>query len=337
MILQTKDEVAESKESEDLKVDQDGELRKVRVLAVDDDDDGLYILKILLARMKYEVYTARDGEEALKKIETLEPDIVLLDVMMPKMNGFEVCKKVKANEDLGFIPIILLTAKSELMSKVEGLDVGADEYLTKPYDVQELSARIRSMLRIKQLNDKLRNANKQLEELSITDELTKMHNRRFINKKLDEEFRRSIRYSRPLSCLMFDADHFKSVNDTYGHSFGDIVLKDIARIIMETVRLVDICGRFGGEEFIVLLPDTDLKNGVFLADRIRKKIEEHEFKDATISIRKTTSIGVSCVPDDKIKDAFELVEWADKGLYFAKMNGRNRVVAYNEVPDYKNS
>jgi diguanylate cyclase (GGDEF)-like protein len=309
--------------------------RQTRVLVVDDDDDGLYILKLLLSKMKYEVHTAKDGEEALHKAEALVPDIILLDVMMPKLNGFEVCKRVKATPEGMYIPIILLTAKSELMSKIEGLDCGADEYLTKPYDMSELTARIRSMLRIKQLNDSLRNANKQLEELSVTDELTKLYNRRYINKKLEDEFRRAQRYKRPMSCVMFDADHFKSVNDTYGHKFGDLVLKEISAIIQETVRLVDICGRFGGEEFIAILPDTDLDNALILGERIRKKVEAHEFKDENHTIHKTISIGISSAPDELIKDEFQLVEWSDKALYHAKNNGRNKVVLYTELDEYK--
>ncbi|MCB0833209.1 MAG: diguanylate cyclase [Bacteroidetes bacterium] len=309
--------------------------KPVRVLVVDDDDDGLYILKLLLSKMKYEVHTAKDGEEALYKAEELVPDIILLDVMMPKLNGFEVCKRVKATPEGMYIPIILLTAKSELMSKIEGLDCGADEYLTKPYDMSELTARIRSMLRIKQLNDSLRTANRQLEELSVTDELTRLYNRRYINKKLEDEFRRAIRYKRPLTCLMFDADHFKSVNDTHGHKFGDVVLKDISKIIHDTVRLVDICGRFGGEEFIALLPDTDQENAITLAERIRKKIEMHEFRDGDIMIHRTVSVGVSAVPDDLIKDEFQLVEWADKALYEAKGTGRNKVISHSDLQEYK--
>lgn len=309
--------------------------KKTKVLVVDDDEDGLYILKLLLTKMKYEVHTAKDGEEALEKAEMLVPDIILLDVMMPKLNGFEVCKRVKQSPEGMYIPIILLTAKSELTSKIEGLDCGADEYLTKPYDMHELTARIRSMLRIKLLNDSLRNANKQLEALSITDDLTKLYNRRYINKKLDDEFRRATRYKHPLSCLMFDADHFKSVNDTYGHAFGDLVLKDIAAIILETAREVDVCGRFGGEEFIAILPDTDLDRAFIVADRIRKKVESHAFTFDTTTIHKTVSIGIASIPDDLIKDEFQLVEWADIAMYAAKSQGRNRVIKYVDTEEYR--
>jgi two-component system, cell cycle response regulator len=308
--------------------------KKTKVLVVDDDEDGLYILKLLLTKMKYEVHTAKDGEEALEKADALIPDIILLDVMMPKLNGFEVCKRVKASPEGMYIPIILLTAKSELTSKIEGLDCGADEYLTKPYDMHELTARIRSMLRIKLLNDSLRNANKQLEALSVTDELTKLFNRRYINRKLDDEFRRATRYKHPLSCLMFDADYFKKVNDEHGHAFGDIVLKEIAAIIMDTAREVDVCGRFGGEEFLALLPDTDLERAFIVADRIRKKVEVHPFTHDTITIHKTVSIGISAIPEDLIKDEFQLVEWADIAMYAAKSQGRNRVIKYIDTEEY---
>lgn len=327
-------EVTENIVAQEQDVEPVNPKRQTRVLVVDDDEDGLYILKLLLTKMKYEVHTARDGEEALQKAEALVPDIILLDVMMPKLNGFEVCKRVKASPEGMYIPIILLTAKSELMSKIEGLDCGADEYLTKPYDMSELTARIRSMLRIKGLNDSLRTANRQLEELSVTDELTKLYNRRYINRKLDEEFRRATRYKRPLSLLMFDADHFKSVNDTYGHAFGDVVLRDIARIILDTAREVDICGRFGGEEFIAILPDTELDRALIVGDRIRKNVESHEFADGHHSTRRTVSVGIAALPEDSIKDEFELVEWADKALYHAKTHGRNQVVAHKDLEEF---
>ncbi len=327
-------EVTENIVAQEQDVESVNPKRQTRVLVVDDDEDGLYILKLLLTKMKYEVHTARDGEEALQKAEALVPDIILLDVMMPKLNGFEVCKRVKASPEGMYIPIILLTAKSELMSKIEGLDCGADEYLTKPYDMSELTARIRSMLRIKGLNDSLRTANRQLEELSVTDELTKLYNRRYINRKLDEEFRRATRYKRPLSLLMFDADHFKSVNDTYGHAFGDVVLRDIARIILDTAREVDICGRFGGEEFIAILPDTELDRALIVGDRIRKNVESHEFADGHHSTRRTVSVGIAALPEDSIKDEFELVEWADKALYHAKTHGRNQVVSHKDLPEF---
>ncbi len=318
------------------KKDSGTDERATRILVVDDDQDGLYILRTYLTKqLKYEVHTAMDGEEALAKAEEILPDVMLLDVMMPKLSGFEVCKRFKDSPEGRYTPVILLTAKSELMSKIEGLDCGADEYLTKPYDISELGARIRSMLRIKQLNDELRLMNRQLEELSITDELTKLYNRRHINRKLEDEYRRATRYKRPLSCLMFDADHFKSVNDTYGHSFGDIVLKEIAQIIMDTARTVDVCGRYGGEEFILLLPDTEMDRATIVGERIRQKVEAHEFKNEEHSIRRTISVGLSALPDARIKDEFALVEWADKALYEAKQTGRNKLIVYSHLKEYE--
>jgi diguanylate cyclase (GGDEF)-like protein len=185
------------------------------------------------------------------------------------------------------------------------------------------------------LNDNLRHANRQLEALSVTDELTKLFNRRFLNKKLDDEFRRATRYSHFLSCLMMDADHFKTVNDTYGHSFGDVVLKEIAAILFETAREVDICGRFGGEEFIALLPNTDIEKAFIVADRLRKKIEEHNFVHEGTTINRTVSIGISALPEELIKDEFQLVEWADIAMYAAKTQGRNRVIKYSDTEEYK--
>lgn len=316
---------------------------KKKVLIVDDDQDGLYILNLMLKKLEYVVTTASDGQEAVDKTREIDPDIIIMDVMMPNMNGFEACEIIKSDPRGKFIPIILLTAKDELTSKIEGLDVGADEYLTKPYDIGELTARIRSMLRIKQLNDALLDANVQLEELAIKDELTSLYNRRYINKRLKEEFKRASRYSDVMSFMIIDADKFKNVNDTYGHGFGDLVLKRIAAIIHESIRDdVDVGGRYGGEEFIVISPKTNLESAGVLAERIRSTVESSEFKDDQHNIRMSVSIGVSELePGNRqtnpkfIQDEHELVDWADKALYVAKETGRNKVVKFNEIDEYK--
>src|SRR5690606_16739651 len=192
-----------------------------RILVVDDSRDNLEILATRLRFRGYAVETAASGEEALARVAENPPDLILLDIMMPGIDGYEVARRIKGDPTLPFIPIILLTARDTTQDKVEGLDAGADDYLTKPINFPELEARVRSMLRIKELQDDLERKNRELERLSISDGLTGLFNHRHIQEVVHEEFERAKRTGEPLSVVMFDFDHFKRVNDTYGHQVGD--------------------------------------------------------------------------------------------------------------------
>ena len=203
-----------------------------RILIVDDHEDNIELLRARLEAWGYESESASDGAEALEKIERRPPDLVLLDVMMPKIDGIEVARRVKANTSLPFIPIIMQTALDATENKVEGLEAGADDYITKPIDFAELKARLQSMLRIKRLQEELEErerqlleANERLRHMSQTDGLTGVDNRRHLEERLDEMFEHSKRLNEPFSCVMCDLDRFKAVNDTYGHQAGDAVLK----------------------------------------------------------------------------------------------------------------
>ncbi|HJU64782.1 MAG TPA: diguanylate cyclase, partial [Gemmatimonadaceae bacterium] len=225
-----------------------------RILIVDDKPDNVEVLRARLEANGYRTVCATDGERALKLVADSPPDLILLDVMMPQMDGYEVARRIKADKNLPFIPIIMQTALDSVASKVEGLGAGADDYITKPINFAELEARVRSMLRIKALQRDLTTANAELRRMAVTDGLTGLYNRRHIEERLREMFEHAIRFHEPLACAMFDLDHFKSVNDKHGHMAGDAVLKQLAATLRHAVREVDRVGRYGGEEFMVILP-----------------------------------------------------------------------------------
>jgi diguanylate cyclase (GGDEF)-like protein len=307
-----------------------------RVLIVDDHEDNVELLRMRLEAWGYRTAAERDGEAALAAVEADPPDLVLLDVMMPKVDGFEVARRVKANRSLPFIPIIMQTALDSTEDKVEGLEAGADDYITKPIDFAELRARLRSMLRIKRLQEALEErerelleVNERLRHMSQTDGLTGLANRRHIEDRLHEMWEHSQRLHEPLGCVMVDLDRFKSVNDTYGHQAGDAVLKQLAQILQREAREIDRVGRYGGEEFMLLLPGTVLDSAVTFAERVRKEVEGHTFTFDGGSIRRTASFGVSAVPHPRVRDCEVLVRAADDALYVAKEIGRNRVVRFD--------
>ncbi|HSQ29913.1 MAG TPA: diguanylate cyclase [Gemmatimonadaceae bacterium] len=307
-----------------------------RILIVDDHEDNVELLRARLEAWGYQALTAGDGDEALSKVDEDPPDLILLDVMMPKIDGIEVARRVKGNSSLPFIPIIMQTALDTTESKVEGLEAGADDYITKPIDFAELKARVNSMLRIKRLQDELEErerqlleANERLRHMSQTDALTGLDNRRHLEERLDEMFEHARRLNEPFACVMCDLDRFKSVNDTYGHQAGDAVLKQFARILRHEVREIDRAGRYGGEEFMLLLPGTVLDAAVTFAERVRKQVEAHTFTFDGTSIRRTASFGVSAWPHPRIANSDVLVRAADDALYVAKETGRNKVVRFD--------
>jgi diguanylate cyclase (GGDEF)-like protein len=253
------------------------------------------------------------------------------------MDGHEVTRRIKADDSLPFIPIILVTAKGETQDKVDGLDAGADDYLTKPIQFPELEARVRSMLRIKRLQDQLDDKNRELEhvnkklrKLSVTDGLTELFNHRHVHELLHEEYERSNRSEEPISVVMLDLDHFKRVNDTHGHPTGDVILYETAQMLRETAREIDMLGRYGGEEFIVILPETAEDAAVQFAERFRQRVEGHVYRDESAEVQMTVSIGVASSPGAGGDHPDLLIKHADEALYAAKEGGRNRVVRASE-------
>ncbi|HEX6308268.1 MAG TPA: diguanylate cyclase [Longimicrobiales bacterium] len=303
-----------------------------RILVVDDNQDNIEIIATRLRYRGYEIVEAANGEEALALVHESTPDLILLDVMLPDIDGYEISRRIKGSDDLPFIPIILVTARDSTQDKVAGLDAGADDYLTKPINFPELEARVRSMLRIKRLQDELAEKNRELERLSISDGLTGLYNHRHIHELLAEEFERVERTHDCMSVAMFDIDHFKSVNDTYLHTAGDRVLETFADVLRESARDIDRLGRYGGEEFIALLPETCIEDAAVFVERVRREVARRPFDIGRAEpLHITVSAGVATYPHQDIKNVEALVSLADEALFSAKRAGRNRVVRFDEM------
>ncbi len=321
-----------------------------KILIVDDYEDNLYVASLVLSRDNHEIITATSGREAIKKAETELPDVVLLDIQMPEIDGFEVCKRLKSNELTRKIPVVFLTAKyKDSESLAKGLELGAEDYIVKPFNNPELRARVNVMARLKsqmdelasknqelaRLNEELEGKNKALleaqnalQELAITDPLTGLHNRRYFTERLHEEFLLTQREKHSITLMILDIDHFKRINDTYGHQGGDQVLTEFATILKKNVRQHEIVARYGGEEFIIAMFHIDDSAVRTISERIRVDVEQHVFEFGDQQLHVTCSIGVASYPtvcqDDASLDA--LVREADTALYHAKETGRNRVV-----------
>ncbi len=306
-------------------------MAKAKILFVEDSTTQGNTIKSFLEKSGYDVTWVQEGKSAIKTAKTEPFDIILLDLILPDIDGYEVCRWLRVNQNTRGIPIIMLTVKDSKTDMVAGLESGANDYLPKPFNEIELNARIYACLRTKALQDELRQKNQELERLlervevlAMTDPLTDLLNRRRFETLLETEIRRTLRYKTPLSCLMIDIDHFKNINDEYGHEVGDSVLHEISQILKKSFREVDVLARWGGEEFIVLLPQTNQEGAYTSASRILKAISSHQFKpipDKPISV----SIGVSSAPDPAIKAGEDLINQADLAMYEAKIKGRNRL------------
>jgi two-component system cell cycle response regulator len=317
-------------------------LAKAKVLLVEDDPIQASATKEILRKVGYEILWAEDGINAIKLVKSGRPDIIILDVILPGMDGYEVCRWLKLDESTKGIPIIMLTVKKELSDKISGLQIGADDYLPKPYNELELNARIYALLRTKALQDELKLKNKQLEDLldkvnymAITDALTGLYNRRRFLDALTSEYERAKRYETPFSLIMLDIDYFKKINDTFGHDQGDAVLKEVSGILLKSIRDIDTGARYGGEEFMIILPNTDKVQARIVAERMRQAVANHVF--AGIDRKISVSIGISGMPDGKVDNEEKLIRCADFAMYRAKQLGRNRTVAAEalELEDIK--
>lgn len=325
--------------------------RQHTLLVVDDDASSRRWMIDSLAGGGHRIIEATNGAEALAALREHRPCLMVMDVEMPGLGGVEVCRIVKANQGttgFGFIPIILVTASQGRGGRIEGLELGADDYLIKPFAADELTARVNSMLRLKALHDELVEKNRALERvnqelearrqeldaLSRTDPLTGVANRRAFDSALVNELLRTGRHHAPLALLMIDVDHFKQLNDTHGHPFGDRVLQALCRTALANLRQIDLLARYGGEEFAVLLPATPPQDAHMVAERLRIAIASLRFPapsaeagdealGCTVSIGiATTASGADVSNVTEVRDAF-LAE-ADAQLYAAKQAGRNR-------------
>lgn len=303
------------------------EKRPLTVAIVDDDQAIRRLVGLFVRRSGYEVFECATGEEAREKLNTVFWDLAILDRRLPDMDGVELCQQLKSNPDLKNRYVIILTGEADQADKIEGLDLGADDYITKPFAHAELLARIRAGKRIVDLQKDLVESNRRLELLSITDGLTKLYNHRYFQDELARHFEEAQRYERPLSLAMMDIDFFKKINDTYGHAAGDDVLINVSALFKDSIRGSDIAARYGGEEFAVMMPETDLEDAVAFAEKIRAKIAAEPIMSKAGPIPATISIGVSSVPRSRITSPKALIDHADKALYRAKRAGRNQVQA----------
>jgi len=290
---------------------------KSNILVVDDNPDKLQLIEAALSLAGYQVSTAGDGVEALAAIESYQPDLVITDVMMPRMNGYELAQRIRANPVTKFIPVIMQTAAGRRAEDSRrASEVGALGYITDPTDLDLLLARTRTLLEFKAYLDVC-------EEAAFTDHLTGLANRRRFERQLEREVSRVERFSHPFSLLMIDIDSFKNLNDTFGHDAGDDAIRRIGRVLREGTRGIDLAARIGGEEFAVLLVETSKEVGLEVAERLRAAIKTLELP---IAGHITASFGVAECPGDA-QTAAEILKAADVALYEAKRNGRDQVVA----------
>ena len=296
------------------------DLSNARVLIVDDTPQNIQLLGAALKDEGFQINVAMNGEKALQIAQRVLPDLILLDITMTEMDGFEVCGKLKKLDEMEGIPIIFLTARNEIEDIVKGFEVGAVDYIIKPFNLTELKARVKTHLTLKFALEELKRKNQELERIVVIDSLTQIYNRHFIMDRLSEEMAESLRFKQPLSILILDIDLFKQINDNYGHLVGDEVLKIVAQTIRQTVRENDIPARYGGEEFLVVFPRTDLEQCRVVAEKIRGNIQNLKWKQPGMKL--TISGGTSQLNQNKLN---VFIDQADQLLYKAKNNGRNRI------------
>jgi len=300
------------------------------ILAVDDNSVNRILIEKILRKEGYQAKILAHSQEVLPYMEQINPDLILLDLMMPNINGLELCQQIKLNPHFQDIPVIFITASDEKQDLLKAFDLGAVDYITKPFHNRELLARIKTHLELKFTRDELKKALVELEKLATTDELTGISNRRNFSTLAEREFNLAKRQKRYFALLILDIDYFKKINDSHGHIAGDFVIKSVAQQCVSSIRQEDLCARWGGEEFIIFLSESMLEDGIAVARRLRQDIEELSVAFESEKINVTVSIGVAVYnPEDK--NVNQTIIRGDMALYQAKNSGRNRVVDENGV------
>ena len=311
---------------------------KLRILLVEDDRSIQMLYKSLLEQAGHQVTTAGNGREALEIVKRSPPQLVISDWIMPEMDGIELCKALRKNPDWQKIHIFIITAQESTEKLVEAFEAGVDDYLSKPVNPRVLAARLRAVqriiqmqesleqdrLRLRQFADELALSNQRLQELALTDVLTGLPNRRHGIERLEQEWAIAIRSGQPVCCLMVDVDHFKSINDTYGHHFGDEALKIVAASLRHAARKQDVVCRLGGEEFLVICTNTNEQACFQYAERLRQHVATQPLQVQNKTLHITVSIGLSV--NSKLKNVEAMMHLADERLYAAKAAGRNRTM-----------
>ncbi len=315
-----------------------------KILVVDDIPDNLKLLAGDVEDAGHEVLVASSGKDALKIVHQEGPEIIITDWMMPEMDGLDLCQAIRSSEGVGIAYIIVLTAYSDMQQLVKAFEAGADDFLAKPYYEQELLARIKAGIRITGLeknlarerrsvfkaNAELAVLNNRLHHMATTDELTGLFNRREAMRAIEEQWATSVRSDQPLSCIIFDIDHFKRYNDTYGHDVGDIVLKATSTTVRRAARLGERVYRIGGEEFLIIMPLTNIDQALLAGERIRSTVEKNNILVNDTSLIVTISVGAAEL-NSSVSSPDELLKKADEALYVAKNSGRNRVCAASDI------
>ena len=301
------------------------------IVVAEDDRLTRDLLAEMLRSHGYHVEAFADGQAAVERVGQGGIDLVLLDILMPRLSGLEACRLLKGMTSDSFLPVLLVTVKTDTASRVEGLKIGADDYVCKPFDEGELLARVEAMLRIKQLHDHVARARAKLERLSVHDDLTGLFNYRYLHNRLSEEFKRAERYHDPLACIVVDIDRLQTINELAGRELGDRVLAAVAEVLQRSVRDVDVVARFGGDEFLVILPSTHFAGSVTVAERIWREVGEASFALSDKQNAKVTlSLGVALFPSRDVRSKDALLRAADAALHQAKRDGGNRLCVFQQ-------
>lgn len=290
----------------------------IKILVVDDNKLNLRLLQDILEDEKYKVYTTDSGFSVLEMAHNLKPDVILLDIMMPGMDGYDVCRLLKSDEEVMDIPVIMVTAKTEGNDLKIAFEMGAADYIKKPFDELEIIARIHSVLRTKQSQDILK-------DKASRDGLTGIYNHALLIQLFEKEIKKQAISGDDVSFVMLDIDHFKKINDSYGHTIGDAVLKELAMILSTSIRDSDYVGRYGGEEFSIILTKMNNDDTYEWCEMLRKKIQNHKFYAGDLLIQVTVSMGFYCKSAKDTIGSYDMIKTSDEALYKAKQNGRNKV------------